>query len=84
MPLGRRWFRSWILLRGVLPFDYDELRIERLDPERGRAAAQDVLDDDHALRPAEAAERGVRRPVRLGDPPGDLDVRDPVGIVDVA
>ena len=56
----------------------------RLDPERGRAAAQDVLDDDHALRPAEAAERGVRRPVGLGDPPGDLDVGDPVRVVDVA
>ena len=37
----------------------------RLDPEQRRAAAEDVLDDDHALRPAEAAERGVGRPVGL-------------------
>jgi ligand-binding SRPBCC domain-containing protein len=35
VPLGRRWFRSWILLFGVLPFDYDDLCVDRLDPERG-------------------------------------------------
>ena len=31
----------------------------RLDPEQRCAAAEDVLDDDHALRAAEAAERRV-------------------------
>jgi ligand-binding SRPBCC domain-containing protein len=35
VPLGRRWFRSWVLLFGVLPVDYDALCIERIDPERG-------------------------------------------------
>ena len=35
VPLGRRWFRSWILLFGVLPFDYDDLCVDRLDPGRG-------------------------------------------------
>src|SRR6476469_9745815 len=35
VPLGRRWFRSWVLLGGVIPFDYDDLRIERLEPGRG-------------------------------------------------
>jgi ligand-binding SRPBCC domain-containing protein len=35
VPLGRRWFRSWILLLGLLPFDYDDLRIERIEPNRG-------------------------------------------------
>ena len=35
VPLGRRWFRSWILLLGVLPFDYDDLCVERLEPGRG-------------------------------------------------
>ena len=34
-PLGRRWFRSWILLFGVIPFDYDDLCIERLEEGRG-------------------------------------------------
>jgi len=35
VPLGQRWFRSWILLFGVIPFDYDDLCIERIDPGRG-------------------------------------------------
>jgi len=35
VPLGQRWFRSWILLLGVLPFDYDDLCLERIDAGRG-------------------------------------------------
>jgi ligand-binding SRPBCC domain-containing protein len=35
VPLGQRWFRSWILLFGLIPFDYDDLCVERLDPGRG-------------------------------------------------
>jgi ligand-binding SRPBCC domain-containing protein len=35
VPLGQRWFRSWILLFGVLPFDYDDLCVERIDMGRG-------------------------------------------------
>src|SRR5262249_24491003 len=35
VPIGRRWFRRWILLFGVLPFDYDYLCLERIDPGRG-------------------------------------------------
>jgi hypothetical protein len=35
VPLGRRWFRSWVLLFGVLPVDYDALCIERIEPGRG-------------------------------------------------
>jgi hypothetical protein len=35
VPLGRRWFRSWILLLGVLPFDYVDLCVERIQPGRG-------------------------------------------------
>jgi len=27
--------RSWILLFGVLPVDYDDLRLERIEPGRG-------------------------------------------------
>jgi hypothetical protein len=33
--LGRSAFRSWILLLGVLPVDYDDITIVRLDPGRG-------------------------------------------------
>ena len=55
-----------------------------VDAEQGRAAAEDVLDDDHALRAAEPAERRLGGLVGLGDPAVHPDVGDPVGIVDVA
>jgi len=35
VPLGRKLFRSWLLLFGVLPIDYDDLVLTRLDPARG-------------------------------------------------
>src|SRR5438067_1732562 len=42
--------------------------------ERARDAIDRVLDDDHALRSAETAERGVRDAVRLRDATFDVDV----------
>ena len=33
--LGERIFRSWVLLFGVLPIDYDDLALLRLEPGRG-------------------------------------------------
>ena len=59
-------------------------QLVRLDAEQRGATAEDVLDHDHALRAAEAAERGVGLPVGLGDPAVHVDVGDPVGVVDVA
>ena len=35
VPLGERLFRSWILLFGFLPVDYDDLTLLRVEPERG-------------------------------------------------
>lgn len=35
VPLGRPWFRSWLLLFGVLPFDWDHLTIVAIEPGRG-------------------------------------------------
>jgi ligand-binding SRPBCC domain-containing protein len=35
VPLGVRVFRSWILLFGVVPVDWDDLGFARLDPDRG-------------------------------------------------
>jgi ligand-binding SRPBCC domain-containing protein len=35
VPLGRTWFRSWILLFGVVPFDWDDLRLLSIEPGRG-------------------------------------------------
>ena len=59
-------------------------QVDRVDPEQRRAAAEDVLDHEHPLRPAEPAERGLRGLVGLRDPAVHPDVRDPVGVVDVA
>jgi hypothetical protein len=33
--LGERIGRSWILLLGLLPFDYDDLTLVRIEPGRG-------------------------------------------------
>lgn len=35
IELGKRIGRSWILLFGLLPFDYDDITLERLEPGRG-------------------------------------------------
>ena len=32
---GRRLCRSWLLLFGVIPIDYDDITVVRLDPSRG-------------------------------------------------
>jgi hypothetical protein len=58
VPLGRRWFRSWILLFGVLPFDYDHLCIERIEPgsgflERSTMLSARTWEHERTLRPLE-------------------------------
>jgi hypothetical protein len=35
VELGTRICRSWVLLLGVLPVDYDDITLVRLDPPRG-------------------------------------------------
>lgn len=35
MPLGRRAFRSWILLFGIIPIDYDDIMFTKFYPEGG-------------------------------------------------
>jgi hypothetical protein len=35
VPLGEKWFRSWLLLFGVIPIDYDDLCIVSIDPPNG-------------------------------------------------
>jgi ligand-binding SRPBCC domain-containing protein len=34
VPLGRRAFRAWILLAGILPLDFDDLTFVELEPGR--------------------------------------------------
>lgn len=35
VSLGRRAFRSWILLLGILPIEYDDLTLVHIEPGRG-------------------------------------------------
>ncbi len=72
VPIGR----SWILLFGLLPFDYDDVRLERLDPGRGFLERSTMLSQrlwEHE-RTIEATEDGcvvtdrVRWQPRLGLP----------------
>ena len=52
-------------------------------PKMVRDAVDRVLHDDHALRPAEAAEGGVGLPVGPAGVADSADMRQPVGIVDM-
>ena len=75
-----------LAVRRGLPVDVEVAppQLGRVDPERGCAAADDVLDHEHPLRTAEAAERGLRGLVALRDLAVHQHVGDPVGVVDVA
>ncbi len=33
-PIGERAFRSWLLLFGLIPFDYDDITLVEIVPER--------------------------------------------------
>ncbi|MBK7978285.1 MAG: hypothetical protein IPK07_35240 [Deltaproteobacteria bacterium] len=56
VPLGQRLFRSWILLGGVLPVDYDDLVLVELETgrrflERSTLASQRVWEHERTLVP---------------------------------
>ena len=56
IPLGERWFRSWILCLGVLPIDYDDLTLLRVEPgrgflERSKMLSQRVWEHERTLEP---------------------------------
>ncbi len=56
IELGKKIGRSWILLFGLLPFDYDDITVVRLEPERGfleRSAmlSQRVWEHERSLEP---------------------------------
>jgi ligand-binding SRPBCC domain-containing protein len=58
VPIGDRWFRSWVLLFGVVPFDYDDLCVVRLDPgrgflERSKMLSARVWEHERTLAPLE-------------------------------
>lgn len=74
--LGERIGRSWILLFGLLPFDYDDLTLVRLDPgrgflERSEMLSQRLWEHERTVKPdgegCRIADR-VRWQPRLGLP----------------
>ena len=53
---GQRLFRSWLLLLGVLPVDYDDLTIVELEPgrrfqERSRMLSASVWEHERVVTP---------------------------------
>ena len=53
---GQRLFRSWVLLFGLIPFDYDDITIERIEPghgfhERSKMLSQRVWEHQRWLEP---------------------------------
>jgi ligand-binding SRPBCC domain-containing protein len=55
--LGERIFRSWVLLFGVLPIDFDDLTLVALEPgrgfhERSRMLSMSVWEHERQLTPA--------------------------------
>jgi ligand-binding SRPBCC domain-containing protein len=58
--MGERLFRSWLLLFGLIPFDYDDLTLVRLDPgrgfmERSSMLSQRVWEHERTLEPSGAS-----------------------------
>jgi ligand-binding SRPBCC domain-containing protein len=55
--LGEPAFRSWVLLLGLLPVDYDDITIVRLDPgrgflERSRLGTQRLWEHERRIEPS--------------------------------
>ena len=65
-PLGR----SWLLLFGLIPVDYDQLGLERIEPgrgflERSTMLSQRLWEHERTIEPA-GGRLHDRRPHRLG------------------
>ena len=70
--LGERIFRSWVLLFGVIPIDYDDLTLIALEPgrgfhERSRMLSMPVWEHERTLEPY--GEGGCRVRDRLSFEP---------------
>jgi hypothetical protein len=58
VAVGERLCRSWVLLLGVLPVDYDDITLVRLDPPRGflersRMLSQSEWEHDRTIESAD-------------------------------
>jgi ligand-binding SRPBCC domain-containing protein len=70
VPLGKRWFRSWILLFGLIPFDYDDLCVIALEPgkgflERSTMFSARVWEHERTLEPLTGGHTRVTDRVRF-------------------
>lgn len=80
IELGKRVARSWILLFGVLPFDYDDVTIVEMEPgrrflERSKMLSQRSWQHERIVEPAEGGSRvtdRIRMEPRLGLPAAPL------------
>jgi len=75
-----------LAIRGALPLlvEVPAAKCGGVHAQQRGAAAEDVLDDEHPLRPPEPTEGCLGRLIRLGDAAVHAHVRDPVRVVDVA
>jgi len=73
---GERLFRSWILLFGVIPIDYDDLTLLRVEPGRGFLESSPLLSQRLWVheRTLDAVDGGCRVTDRVR-----FDPRLPVG-----
>jgi ligand-binding SRPBCC domain-containing protein len=67
--VGERLCRSWLLLFGVLPIDYDDITLVRLDPERGFLERSSMLtqrrwEHERSLEPAPGGECRITDRIR--------------------
>ncbi len=71
VPLGQRLFRSWILLFGLLPIDYDDLTLVRVEAGRGFLESSRMLSQRRWVheRTLEAVPGGCRVTDRIGFEP---------------
>ncbi|HEX6116686.1 MAG TPA: hypothetical protein VFY99_06260 [Solirubrobacterales bacterium] len=64
VPVGKPLGRSWILLGGLLPVDYDDLRLTEIEPgrrfqERSRTATFAVWSHERIVEPAGEGECAI-------------------------
>jgi hypothetical protein len=60
VPVGERLFRSWVLLFGFIPFDYDDIGLVRFEPghgfhERSTMLSQRRWEHERTLEPEPVA-----------------------------
>jgi ligand-binding SRPBCC domain-containing protein len=80
VELGRPIGRSWVLLLGVLPFEYDDVTLIELEPghrflERSPMLSQRSWQHERVVEPAEGGSRvtdRIRMEPRLGIPAAPL------------